>query len=317
MRARSRGAGRESERARVLVREFLDALENGFELGNEDVDNLIAVGFLKKLRDGTKDEFPTLRAWLPPRMSAWMSAWTINSICGRDSIATTRSVDPKTVAISSAIGATGGPCCRRLERRPRASSVRAYGRYRRRRRHWVARGSDTCVGCKLRSAVLGSAVAHERIGRSHRSGRRHNNRIHVYLRASDNDLVRSASWSEVGGVLCFCRSFRRGASGPATFSCSLGGARACFRIRHYLPSPAPRALASWRQFHLCSPGRSCRGLDRVLCEAPAPPLKSSDESPSDGTRQWRRRTLMGTIRTYFARMKVVSLLVRIPVGKRR
>ena len=72
MQARSRGSRAAGDRARVVVREFLEELENQFEVGNQDVDNLIAVGFLEGLRL-TDDEFPSLRAMLPPRMSAWFA----------------------------------------------------------------------------------------------------------------------------------------------------------------------------------------------------------------------------------------------------
>jgi len=72
MQARARASGETAERAKVLVREFLDELENQFEVGDEDLDNLIAVGCLEGLRL-TGAEFPFLRALLPPRMSAWFA----------------------------------------------------------------------------------------------------------------------------------------------------------------------------------------------------------------------------------------------------
>ena len=74
MQALSRGSGPQADRARIVIREFLDELESRFEIGDEDVSTLIAVGFLEKLRS-TEGEFAALRALLPPRMSAWFAQY--------------------------------------------------------------------------------------------------------------------------------------------------------------------------------------------------------------------------------------------------
>lgn len=68
--ARTRELGTAGERARVVVRDFLEYLERQFEGGDAEIHNLIAVGFLEGL-GLTRDEYPGLRALLPPRMSAW------------------------------------------------------------------------------------------------------------------------------------------------------------------------------------------------------------------------------------------------------
>ena len=70
--AQSRGSGAAAERARVVVHEFLQELESNFEIGNQDLDDLIAVGFLEGLRQ-VGPEFPSIRALLPPRLSAWFA----------------------------------------------------------------------------------------------------------------------------------------------------------------------------------------------------------------------------------------------------
>ena len=72
MNARSRGSGPVAERAGAVVDEFLQTLEGHFEVGDQNLDNLIAIGFLEGLR-ATGQEFPSLRTLLPRRMSAWFA----------------------------------------------------------------------------------------------------------------------------------------------------------------------------------------------------------------------------------------------------
>ena len=72
MSAQCRGSGEAAARARTVVPMFLAELENRFEVGEQDVDNLIAVGFLEGLRLAGS-EFPSIRALLPSRMSAWFA----------------------------------------------------------------------------------------------------------------------------------------------------------------------------------------------------------------------------------------------------
>ena len=73
MQSRSRGSGPAAEHSQAVVREFLDELENQFDIGDVGVENLIAVGLLLQLE--YVEEFPALRALLPPRMSAWFAEW--------------------------------------------------------------------------------------------------------------------------------------------------------------------------------------------------------------------------------------------------
>ena len=73
MQSRSRGSGPAAEHSQAVMREFLDELENRFDIGDVGVENLIAVGLLLQLE--YVEEFPALRALLPPRMSAWFAEW--------------------------------------------------------------------------------------------------------------------------------------------------------------------------------------------------------------------------------------------------
>jgi hypothetical protein len=72
MSAQSRGSGETAARARAVLRKFLGELESRFEVGDQEIDNLIALGFLEGLRLAGS-EFPSIRALLPSRMSAWFA----------------------------------------------------------------------------------------------------------------------------------------------------------------------------------------------------------------------------------------------------
>lgn len=70
---RARSSGSDAAAAASEVRTFLQLLERDFETGNQELDDLIAVGLLEGLRL-TGDEFEYVRQELPPKMSAWFEA---------------------------------------------------------------------------------------------------------------------------------------------------------------------------------------------------------------------------------------------------
>jgi len=68
--ASSQSLDEPSRRARCELEDFMRMLEDRFEVGDQDVDNLIAVSFLEGLAQ-TRESLPGLRSLLGPRMLAW------------------------------------------------------------------------------------------------------------------------------------------------------------------------------------------------------------------------------------------------------
>jgi hypothetical protein len=69
----SEAQGEGASSADRTIRDFLLYLETHFEVGDPEVDNLIALGFLEGL-GLTEDQFPKLRTRLPTRLSAWLAS---------------------------------------------------------------------------------------------------------------------------------------------------------------------------------------------------------------------------------------------------
>lgn len=68
--ASSQSLDESSRHARRELEDFMRMLEERFEVGDQDVDNLIAVSFLEGLAQ-TRESLPGLRRLLGPRMLAW------------------------------------------------------------------------------------------------------------------------------------------------------------------------------------------------------------------------------------------------------
>jgi hypothetical protein len=69
--ALSMGSGADAEHARRDINEFLTRLEAKFEVGDQDIDDLIATTFLEGLTSLSQGHLPGIRALLPTRMSTW------------------------------------------------------------------------------------------------------------------------------------------------------------------------------------------------------------------------------------------------------
>lgn len=63
----STGDGDDAAIARMELTEFFRRMEAAFEIGDQDLNELVVVGFLEGL-GLTKDAEPGIRAMLPPRM---------------------------------------------------------------------------------------------------------------------------------------------------------------------------------------------------------------------------------------------------------
>jgi hypothetical protein len=68
--AASQGPNEAGRRARWEIELFLRMLEDGFEVGDQDLDDLIATSFLEGLAT-TRESLPGLRGLLGPWMLAW------------------------------------------------------------------------------------------------------------------------------------------------------------------------------------------------------------------------------------------------------
>jgi hypothetical protein len=69
--AASQGHGVQADAARRDIDEFLARLEANFEIGDQDLDDLIATSFLEGLSSLTCVDSPAIKALLPRRMSIW------------------------------------------------------------------------------------------------------------------------------------------------------------------------------------------------------------------------------------------------------